>query len=333
MEAQALQSLWFWILVVVFGVYCVLDGFDLGVGTVIPFRRRSDERARLMGLLSPFWNGHEVLLLIGFASLFVLFAQAFTVVLTGFSSVMALLAIALVVRGVAFEFRRRSVRQKVLWERVFALASMLLVLLLCIALGNVIYGVPLTADRQFAGTFLTLVRPYPLLCGLLGVAVTVLQGTAYVSNRLELPVAQSMLPAGVWAWAAVVLLFIAFSLYTAFGIEDVATLPAFWGCAFLCIALLAGVRHAIRVANTRRFFLLTSAFVAGVWLVIGATQYPVLVRDSAAGAHITVFDSVAGTGTLEVATVLALVSVVVISGFTAYVYRVVRGTVKQNEGR
>ena len=187
-DAMDLQTTWFLLVGVLLAGYTILDGFDLGVGTLHLFLAKDDrERRTSLNSIGPVWDGNEVWLLTGGGALFAAFPPVYATVFSGFYLALMLLLVALIVRAVSLEFRSKeaSPRWRQGWDVAFAVSSALPALLFGVALGNVLRGVPLDADGEYAGTFFTLLNPFALVVGLGGLAMFVMQGACWLNLKTE----------------------------------------------------------------------------------------------------------------------------------------------------
>jgi cytochrome bd ubiquinol oxidase subunit II len=184
-----LDDVWFALLVVIIAGYLILDGFDIGVGILLPFAGRSDaERRTVLNSVGPVWDGNEVWLVVGGGVLFGAFPIVYASVLSGFYWPIMLLLLGLILRTVAIEFRSRRRRPgwRATWDAVFFASSLALALLLGIAFGNILTGVPLNASGQIViGSPLDLLHPFPLWMGLTTVVLLTLHGALYLNLKTE----------------------------------------------------------------------------------------------------------------------------------------------------
>ena len=183
---QNFQELWFVLILILFIGYSLLDGFDLGIGALLPFiGRKKEEKDILINSIGPVWDGNEVWLITGGGALFAAFPRAYATAFSGFYPAMMLVLCALIFRAVSIEFRAHDEARAGIWEKAFFAGSALAALLLGVALGNVVYGVPLDDGMEFTGNFFTLLRPVPLLFGITGFAAVCLQGASYALMKTE----------------------------------------------------------------------------------------------------------------------------------------------------
>ena len=182
-----LNTAWFLLVGVLLAGYAVLDGFDLGVGALHLFARTDVQRRIFLNAIGPVWDGNEVWLVTGGGALFAAFPIVYATVFSGFYVAMILLLFGLIFRAVAIEFRSKQpgARWRRAWDRSFAIASVVSSLLMGVAFGNVIWGIPLDAAGEFAGSFVSLLHPYALLTGVTTVAVFTMHGAMYLLLKTE----------------------------------------------------------------------------------------------------------------------------------------------------
>ncbi|NTW28496.1 MAG: cytochrome d ubiquinol oxidase subunit II [Coriobacteriia bacterium] len=181
---MTLGVIWFVLLGVLFAGYAVLDGFDLGIGALYPFLGKSDADKRVMRrAIGPVWDGNEVWLLTAGGAMFAAFPAVYATVFSGFYLALMLVLFALIFRAVSVEFRAHDEGWAKLWDGAFFLGSALPALLFGVAAGNILRGVPLAANGEFAGNFFTLLNPYALICGVFGLTAFIVQGASWLAVK------------------------------------------------------------------------------------------------------------------------------------------------------
>ncbi len=167
--------------------YAMLDGFDLGIGALHCSRRTTTSGAMLLNSIGPVWDGNEVWLVTGGGALFAAFPNVYATVFSGFYLAFYLLLAALIFRAVAIEFRSKQPMRwwRQTWDIGFSAGSILSSLLIGVALGNIAWGIPIDARGEFAGTFFSLLTPYPLLVGITTVALFMMHGAIYGVMKTE----------------------------------------------------------------------------------------------------------------------------------------------------
>ncbi len=323
-----LRNVWFLLVGVLLAGYSVLDGFDLGVGALFPFLTKSeDEKRTLIRAIGPVWDGNEVWLLTGGGALFAAFPPAYATVFSGFYLALMLVLFALILRAVSLEFRTHDPKRKGLWEATFVGGSFLPALLFGVALGNVVVGIPLDTRTEYAGNFFTLLRPLPLLFGVLGLCAFLLHGGAYAALKtegaLQARARKAIKPLVAATAMAFLLSFIAVGIYLPGGMKR---LPA-WIFALIVWVSLGSLMRPGKKANDKRTFLLSSLTFLGLWGVVGAVHYPNLVRATDPALSLTIANASSSALTLKVMLIIALVGMPLVVGYTVFAYRVFKGKV------
>jgi cytochrome bd ubiquinol oxidase subunit II len=183
-----LPLIWAAIIAIAVVMYVVMDGFDLGIGLLFPFAGSEIERDQMMRSIAPFWDGNETWLVLGGAGLFVVFPGAYAVIMPALYIPVIVMLIALVFRGIAFEFRTVS-RSKTGWSLAFTVGSGLAAFAQGVILGNLIEGVTVV-NNAFAGGSFDWARPFPIVCGLGVMAGYALLGATWLTMKTEGPVAR-----------------------------------------------------------------------------------------------------------------------------------------------
>ncbi|MDA8126640.1 MAG: cytochrome d ubiquinol oxidase subunit II [Deltaproteobacteria bacterium] len=330
---QNFQVLWFGLIFVLLLGYSLLDGFDLGLATLLPFiARKQEERDLLLGAIGPVWDGNEVWLITGGGALFAAFPHAYATAFSGFYTAMLLVLFALIFRAVAMEFRVLDKTRPGLWEKALTVGSALAALLFGVALGNVIYGVPLDERMEFTGHFFTLLRPVPLLFGMTGLAAVLLQGAAYAAMKTEGTLRERSLQilrvlAGLNAVTAITYFTVLAAVF-----PELPSHPLFYAAVLVTLLGLAGVFLALGGKRDSAPFWASSLSFTGLWLAAGAAQFPHLIRASNDPRwSLTIHKSSTGLLTLQVMSVIALVGMPIVIGYTLFVYRIFKGKTRPSD--
>jgi cytochrome d ubiquinol oxidase subunit II len=324
-----LRDVWFVLIGVLLAGYSILDGFDLGIGALLPFLARTeDEKRTLIGAVGPVWDGNEVWLLAGGGALFAAFPMAYATVFSGFYLALMLVLFSLILRAVSLEFRAHDPARQRLWEAAFVGGSLLPALLFGVALGNVVVGVPLDARSDFAGTFFTLLRPLPLVFGLLGLSAFLMHGAAYAALKSEGALLERARRSGrtlaaVFA-GAFVLAFVAVLIYLPASAKSVAA----WIFSVIVWTSLVLFAAATKAGRDGRAFVFSSTAFLGLWGMIGAIHYPNLVRATDPALSLTVANASSSALTLKVMLIIALVGMPIVIGYTIFAFRVFKGKVR-----
>ena len=324
-----LNTLWFILIAVLFIGYFFLEGFDYGVGILLPFFAKEDQDRRiLINTVGPHWDGNEVWLLTAGGAIFAAFSQWYATLFSGFYLALVLMLIGLIVRGVAFEFRSKDANPKwrSFWDWMIFVGSFLPALLWGMALANILKGVPIDANKNYVGGFFNLLNPYALLAGLTSLAGFTLHGAIFLALKTtdELKasahsVANKLwLPTVVLIMALVVLGYFATDVFARLGVDPgVAPLGAFGALMALGWFLRTG-RHGWAFAMNGLGMALTvvSAFLG---------LYPrVMVSSLNPEWSLTIYNASSSPYTLTVMTIVALIFVPIVllyQGWTYYVFR------------
>ena len=330
---QNFQILWFVLILILFAGYTLLDGFDLGIGVLLPFiGKTKEEKDILINSIGPVYDGNEVWLITGGGALFAAFPHAYATAFSGFYLAMMIVLFALIFRAVSMEFRFNDEERALIWEKAFIAGSGLAALLFGVALGNVVYGVPLDNKMEFTGNFFTLLRPVPLLFGITGLAAILLRGASYAVMKTEGELQKrSFRSVSILMWVNLITA-IAYFLTMAFTVQGLMFNWLFY-VAMLCTLLgLAGIFFSIKKGNDSAPFWESSFSFIGLWLVAAAVHFPNLIKASNdQNLSITIFNSSTGLQTLKLMSVIAIIGMPVVIGYTIFVYRIFKGKTKASD--
>lgn len=313
--------------------YVVLDGFDLGIGILFPTGRCRDDRDVMMNAVAPVWDGNETWLVLGGGGLFAVFPLAYAVVMPALYMPITLMLLALVFRGVAFEFRWRTERWKGVWDAAFFGGSTLAALCQGIALGALVQGIEVQG-RAYAGGWWDWLTPFSVLTGVALVAGYALLGATWLVLKTEGPL-QERMRGYAFRLGIVTLAFIgAVSLLTPF--QDPAYFQRWFSLpgslyTFAVPVLLLGTTwllySGLRRQSDLQPFLATLGMFVLSFIGIGISFYPMMVPPG-----LTIAEAAAPDESLGFALVGALILIPIILAYTAYAYWVFRGKVRVGEG-
>uniref|UniRef100_UPI00262C5EC9 cytochrome d ubiquinol oxidase subunit II n=1 Tax=uncultured Veillonella sp. TaxID=159268 RepID=UPI00262C5EC9 len=183
---QHLDVVWFILVCVLFAGFFVLEGFDYGVGILLPFLGKTDvERRQMINTVGPVWDGNQVWMITAGGATFASFPHVYATLFSGFYLALFLMLAALIARGVAFEFRSKD--KSLAWRKTFDycifFGSLIPALLWGVTVGNLIQGTPIDGNMNFVGGFFDLLSPYTILCGIAFILVFVYHGALYTSLK------------------------------------------------------------------------------------------------------------------------------------------------------
>ena len=318
----------FVLIAIVLAVYALLDGYDLGVGAIDLFVARSErERAEAMAAIGPVWNGNEVWLIAGGGALFALFPQAYASAFSAFYLPFVMVLWLLMFRGIAMELRNHFTSD--LWRSffdvAFSLSSALLIMLLGVAIGNVLRGVPLDSGFYFLGTLAFLLNPYSLGVALLGIAALSQHGAAFLAWQTQGSLANRSEKLVSALWPVVVVLYIGLTVGTFFVHSPIANLQAMPVLSLIPLASIAGligVRVAQGVGHSRAAFRWSGVFVIGLIGSAAATVYPDLLSPYPPGSGgLTIYENAPSPTALGLTIAIISVGLVAVAFYRAIIAR------------
>ncbi|WEX12114.1 cytochrome d ubiquinol oxidase subunit II [Chelativorans sp. AA-79] len=313
--------------------YVVLDGFDLGIGILFPFGRSESDKDLMMNSVAPVWDGNETWLVLGGGGLFAVFPLAYAIVMPALYMPITLMLLALVFRGVSFEYRWRTRRWKGVWDAAFFGGSFLAALCQGIALGALVQGIEVEG-RAYAGGWFDWLTPFSILTGLAVVVGYALLGAAWLVMKTEGDVQAQMRRHAWWLGTATLVLIGLVSLLTPLqdGIyfQRWFSLPGSLWTMIVPLVMLTLVWLFYTGLNDHRDlqpFLSALGFFVVSFVGIGISFYPMMVPPS-----LTIWEAAAPDSSLAFALVGAAVLIPIILAYTAYAYWVFRGKMDPEAG-
>jgi cytochrome d ubiquinol oxidase subunit II len=329
-----LSTVWFVLLLFLFGGYALLDGFDLGAGTVHLYVARTDEERRhVLNAIGPVWDGNEVWLITGGGALFAAFPIVYATVFSGFYLAMALVLGALILRGISIEFRSKetAIWWRRTWDFGFFLGSALAALLFGVALGNLLNGLALD-HGVYRGGLVGLLNPFSLGVGVLTLALAVQQGSAWLVLKTEGDLAARARRAQI---VAQIVMVAAWAGVTALAWADGSrvfdnfkvNLAAWVGPVLAANAVFFGLRATL-LRQAFRSFVCSSLAIALMAVTAATALYPNLVPAVDRAQSLTVYNAHSSDLALQVMLVVALVGMPIVLAYTAFIYWKFKGKVR-----
>ncbi|MDG4797708.1 cytochrome d ubiquinol oxidase subunit II [Micromonospora sp. WMMD1082] len=239
-----LTTIWFLLVAVLFTGYFILEGFDFGVGMLLPVLGRDDRERRVMiNTIGPVWDGNEVWLITAGGAMFAAFPEWYATLFSGFYLPLLLILLALIARGVAFEYRhkRPEASWKRRWDTAIFVGSLIPAILWGVAFANILRGVPLDADHEYVGGLLDLLHPYALLGGATTAALFLTHGAVFIALKTVGDIRHRAAALAVRLGVATALLAVAFLTWTLTIRSSTAAVVLAVGAA---LALLGGLAAA-----------------------------------------------------------------------------------------
>jgi cytochrome bd ubiquinol oxidase subunit II len=308
--------------------YAVLDGFDLGVGILHPLARSDHERRIFINAIGPIWDGNEVWLITFGGALFAAFPEAYATIFSGFYNAFMLLLFALIFRAVSIEFRSKieSTGWRRVWDWGFFGSSLLATLLFGVAVGNAMIGIPLDERGVFAGTFFDLLGLYPIMVGLLAVAMFAMHGALYL--YLKVPHGEMHQRIGRWmwhTWGIFLVVYILTTIYTLAMVER--AVPNFehnpWamGIVLLNVLAIANIPRSVFADRPGQAFFSSCLTIVSLVTLFSMALWPNLVTASNNPDYsLTIYRAASSPKTLMIILVIALIGMPLVLTYTGIVY-------------
>jgi cytochrome d ubiquinol oxidase subunit II len=363
-DYETLKLIWWAFVGVLLIGFALTDGFDMGVGTLLPFLGKNDEERRvIINSIGPTWEGNQTWFITAGGATFAAWPLVYASAFSGFYVALMLVLFALFLRPTGFDYRSKVAdpRWRKAWDWGLFVGGTVPALLFGVAFGNLLQGVPFHFDDTmrvfYTGSFFQLLNPFALLAGVVSLAMLVLHGAAYLQMRTEGMIQNRAARAAVVAGIVLIVAFALAGWWTAHGIDgyrvtsidpgapsnplakSVETATGAWldnygrhGWMKIAPVLgFAGAAAAIGLSflrHTRTAFLASSAAVTGVILTAGLSMFPFIMPSSSDPASsLTAWDAVSSHRTLQIMFWLTLIFLPVIVAYTTWVYRVLRGKV------
>ncbi|MBI3164368.1 MAG: cytochrome d ubiquinol oxidase subunit II [Chloroflexi bacterium] len=328
MSYEFLQILWFILIAVLWIGFHFLEGFDFGVGMLLPFLGKKDEERRaIINSIGSVWDGNEVWLLTAGGATFAAFPHWYATMFSGFYLALFLLLIGLILRGIAFEYRSKDSSPK--WRNTFdwmiAIGSFLSALLLGAAFANLARGVPINADMMFTGNLFTLLNPYGLLGGVTTVVIFLLHGANFLGLKLEGELRERVNGFAKKLWVAATVLYIILGVFTYIagfwqhGVVNPGFVP------FAAVVVLLATGYFINNKMEGWAFIMTALNIVLTQVTFFTMTFPNVMTSSTNPAFsLTIYNASSSQYTLTVMSIVALIFVPIVlayQGWTYYMFR------------
>lgn len=328
-EVSLLEGIWFTLWVLLWAVYFVLDGFDLGMGTLMPFIAKNDsERRVIYNAAGPFWDGNEVWLITAGGVTFAAFPKAYAVMFSALYAPLLILLFCLIFRAVSFEFRNKIQHTKWvgLWDTCQFLGSLLPALLLGVAFGNLFQGIPIDGDGVYHGNILKLLNPYGLLTGVLFVLMFMHHGVLWLSIKSvgELHERAIRWSRTIWIYllAVAIVFLVATHLYTSI-YDNILKWPYLAAFPLAAVVLLLASRCA-KAGNWSAWFLSAGFIICATFFGVFGI-FPGMILSSINPEYsVTVMKAASSPLTLKIMLIVTLCFVPVVIAYQAWAYVIFR---------
>ena len=333
-----LNTIWFLLIGALLSGYAILDGFDLGVGMLHLFVKEDEERRTMINSIGPVWDGNEVWLVTGGGALFAAFPHVYATVFSGFYDAFILLLFMLIFRAVAIEFRSKQTMLwwRKMWDIAFSVASFLIALLMGVALANIITGIPIGPDKEFTGTFLSLINPYTVLVGVTTVALFMMHGAIYSVMKTDGDLQKKLRG---WVNNTIIFFVICYAtvtmttlIYYPHMVENFRAVPVLFIVALLNMLAIANIPREISKKREFRAFISSAASIAALLLLFAIGIFPNIVYSNPNPEYsLTLYNAASSEKTLTIMLIIALIGIPFVFAYTITIYWIFRGKVKIDE--
>lgn len=334
-----LEMIWFILWGILWAGYFMLDGFDLGLGTLMPILAKSDDDRRVIyNSMGPFWDGNEVWLLTAGGVTFAAFPATYAVMFSSLYSALMLILFALILRGVAIGYREEaeSAMGKRIWDACMVTGSFLPALLFGVAFANIFRGIPIDADGVYHGSLFTLLNPYGLAGGILFLLLFLVHGSLWLALKSEGELQQraASMVSKLWpALLVVAVIFLGASASATRLYDNYIGNPLLFAIPLLAVVGLVLTRFFIAKAAWRNAWFASSLTIVSATLFGVAGLYPNLLPSSMDPAYsMTVGNSASSPLTLKIMLVVALTFVPIVIAYQAWVFNLFKGKATSEAG-
>lgn len=319
-----LTTVWFALIALLWTGYFVLEGFDFGVGLLLPVLSRSEtERRVVINTIGPVWDGNEVWVLVAAGATFAAFPEWYATLFSGFYLPLLLILVALILRGLAFEYRakRDEPAWRARWDKAIFFGSLVPAVLWGVAFANIVHGVPIDADKEYVGTTLTLLNPYALLGGATTLLLFLTHGAFFLALKTDGDIRHRARALGIRLGLAAAVAVVSFLAWTQAHTGSTASIVIF---AVAAVSLLAGIAAATKAREGWAFlgtFVTIGLIVAGLFVAL----FPDVMPSTLDSAHSLTSTNAAATAySLTVMTWVAALFTPLVVGYQAWSYWVFR---------
>ena len=333
-----LQDIWFFVWGLLWAVFFITDGFDFGVGTLLPFLGKNNQEKRTMiHSIGPLWDGNEVWLLTAGGVTFAAFPLVYAVMFSSLYSALMLILFALILRGVAFEFRNRvnSDSWRRVWDGCIFVGSFAPALLFGVAFANIFKGIPFDGNGIYQGTLLTLLNPYGLLGGILFLLLFLMHGALWLTMKAEGDLHRRVLSTANGLWPILLVIAVVFLIYSKVAtslFENYLAHPVLFLFILLTVLFLLGIKVFLKKGSY------CMAWISSALTIIGATffgiigLYPNMFPSSIHTSYsLTAHNASSSTLTLTIMLIVAIIFVPIVIAYQAWTYNMFQGKISKED--
>lgn len=338
MSHELLQFFSYLVVCVAVVCYCILDGFDLGVGALHLFARGDYERRVFLNSIGPLWDGNEVWIVIVGGALFVAFPPVFATLFSSFYTPTMILLAGLIFRAVAIEFRSKNPSPiwRNTWDVLFSLASIVIIFCVGVVIGNLIYGIDLNQDQEFVGSFWSFFHLFPVFVGVMSIGLFMLHGLSFLLMKTEAELHERMrkwtLPITAFFVASFVVVSFMMLVQSPYMIDRIKKFPILYLVPFVTLISIGFVPYFIMRKKDFIAFACSSVTIVGLFTLFGIGTFPVMIRATNQPFinSMSYTDYSASTMTLKIFLTIVAIGVPLVLSYMFWIYKVFHGKVKMD---
>lgn len=365
LEYEMLKIIWWVLMGVLLIGFTIMDGHDMGIGTLLPFLGKIDsERRVIINTIGPHWDGNQVWFITAGGALFAAWPIIYATAFSGFYWAMLAVLWALFFRPVGFDYRSKipSARWRNNWDWLLFIGGAIPPIIFGVAFGNLLQGVPFHFDENmvpyYTGSFLGLLNPFAILCGLVSSTMMTFHGAIYLAHRTEGDIQARAKKAATIFGSVMMLLFLLGGIWVFFGIkgysivsaidpnaypnpttkavihqagawmENYKLSPVIWFFPVLGFTGVVAALYFMKIGRTALAFIPSSLAITGVICTAGLSMFPFMMPSSTNPNHsLTVWDSSSSHMTLTIMLIAAIILMPLIIFYTSWAYKVMSGKV------
>jgi len=323
-----LNTIWFILITVLFTGFFFLEGFDYGVGSLVPVIGKTDDEKRvILNTIGPHWDGNEVWMLTAGGALFAAFPHVYATMFSGFYLALFFILVALIVRAVGIEYRskRASATWRKAWDIATAISSILAAALWGVAVGNLVTGVPIDENMQYAGSFFTLLTPFTLLTGVMFALLFLYHGTVFLQLKVGeenlLDKINRLAPKLGAGMIVVTVIWVIFAFLTT-GLFDKSI--NFFLCGLTAVTMILSVFLGIKKKFGLSFLMIGLAIAFATFAVFISLFPNIMISTLDPSYSLTIYNASSSAYTLKLMTIIAFTLVPIVLAYQAwsfYIYR------------
>ncbi len=333
-----LQTTWFFLWGLLWAVFFMTDGFDFGIGTLLPFLgRKDDERRIMLNAMGPFWDGNEVWMIAAGGVTFAAFPKVYAVMFSSLYSALMLILFALILRGVAIEFRSKidSKGWKQIWDTCIFIGSAAPAILFGVAFANIFKGIPIDEAGMYHGSLFTLLNGYGLLGGILFLSLFLLHGALWLGIRTEGDLQQRSVKLANGLWFVLLVVAVAF-LYATY--KETKLYDNYFKTPILFLVVIVDVIALVAIKVFLKKECLFKAWASSALTIVLCTFFgvigifPNLFPSSInAESSLSAYNASSSPLTLKIMLIVALIFVPIVIAYQTWAYKLFSDKVSKEE--